>query len=380
MGTALYSDRRDAGRRLAARAERWRHEAPVVLALPRGGVPVAVEVARALAAPLDVLVVRRVGPPGNRVGGVAEGGLAVIDHDRARTLGLTADELSEMRRRAAEAADADANRFRGGAAPLEVVGRTVVIVDDGVCTGASAVAAAHTARHRGAARVVVALPAAQATVLARLGAEVDEVVCVEVAPIAAPYARNAAVSDAAIASALESSGPGSDPRLRVPEAARGMIALATDSALVRGTLDGMGFATLQIVGAGVQDIVAAVASVRDQPAAEHLGLGIFGLGATAETALAAAAACGATAVVAAGGRPDHAPAVSSVPALLLIAGGEDRAGLRLARAVGGQLDPGIGQVAVVAGATRDFHEPGALDQVAHLAGAWFARVLKTGVA
>ncbi|HEY6888242.1 MAG TPA: phosphoribosyltransferase family protein, partial [Solirubrobacter sp.] len=70
MATALFSDRRDAGRRLAAPAERWRHEAPVVLAVSRGGVPVALEVARALAAPLDVIAVRKVGPPGRRVGAV----------------------------------------------------------------------------------------------------------------------------------------------------------------------------------------------------------------------------------------------------------------------------------------------------------------------
>ena len=375
MGTSLYSDRRDAGRQLAARAERWRHDAPVVLALPRGGVPVALEVARALAAPLDVLAVHKVGPPGSRVGAVAEGGLAVIDHDRARELGLTADELSELRRRAREAADADGDRFRGGAEPRDLVGRTVVIVVDDVTTGASAIAAAHTARHRGAARVVLALPAAQSAVLARLGEAVDEVLCVEVAPIDPPYASSTPVSDAAITSALGAPGPASDPRLHVPEAARGMVVLATGSVVVRDTLDGMGFATVRIAGTEVEDIVAAAASLREAAATEHLPLGIFGLGATAETALAAAAECGAMAVVVAGGRPGHPSAVSNVPALL-IAGGEDQPGLRLARSVCAALGAGIGHVEVVAGATREFREPGALEQVAHLAGAWFARHLQ----
>jgi predicted phosphoribosyltransferase len=337
---------------------------------------VAREVARALAAPLDVVAVRKVGQPGSRVGAVAEGGLAVIDHDRVRELGLTADELSAMRDRARAAADAAAERFRGGAAPRDVVGRTVVIVDDGVSTGASAIAAAHTARHRGAARVVLALPTADAAVLARLGEEVDEVVCVEVGPSAEAYAGAEPVTDAAIRSALEAAGPRFGPHLHVPEAARGAIVLATGSALVRETLDAMGFATLQAGGAGAEDIAAAAARLRDMPATERLALGILGLGSTAETALAAAE-CGATAVVAAGGRPDRATPPSSVPTLL-IAGGEDLAGVRLARSVAAELGAGSARVAVVAGATREFGEPGALGQVAHLAGAWFADQLRTG--
>jgi putative phosphoribosyl transferase len=370
MGPFLYRDRRDAGRRLAALAERWRHDAPVVLAVPRGGVPVGLEVARALGAPLDILAVHHVGRPGNRVGAVAEGGLAVIDHDRVRELGLTADELSELRRRAREAADADARRLRRGAAPLDVVGRTVVIVDDGAWTGASTIAAAHTARRRGAARVVLALPAAPAAVLGRLGEAVDEVVCVEVGPSAASYAGSAPVTDASIASALDAALPMLDGQLHVPEAARGVVVSISGTPRVREALDAMGFATLQMAGGDVEDIAAAVARLHHLPATEHLALGIFGLGVDAEKALAAADDCGASAVVAAGGRPVRATALPSAPTLL-IAGGEDTAGRRLVEALG----TGEHHVAVVAGATRAFTEPGALDQVAHLAGSWFARHL-----
>jgi putative phosphoribosyl transferase len=378
MGTALFSDRRDAGRRLAARAERWRHEAPVVLAVSRGGVPVALEIARALAAPLDVLAVHKVGPPGNRVGAVAEGGQAVIDHDRARALGLSGDDLSELRRHAREAADADAASFRDGAPPRNVVGRTVVLVADGALTGASVTAAARTARHRGAARVVLALPAAEDAALTRVGEAVDEVVCAQLAPPTAAYADSAPITDAAIASALEAAGPIRERDLHVPEAARGVVVLATGSALVRETLDAMGFATLQVTGRSVDDIAAAAARLRTAPATERLRLGLFGFGGTAETASAAAPSCGAAAVVAAGGRPDQEATSTGVPTLVIV-GGEDRARLRIVRAAGDEPGSGARQVAVVAGATRAFAEPGALDQVAHLAGGWFARHLPAEV-
>lgn len=374
MAATLYRDRQDAGRRLAVRAERLRHEAPVVLAVPRGGVPVAVEVARALAAPLDVLVTYKVGEPGRRVGAVAEGGLAVIDHDRAREFGLSAGQLSEWREQAGAAADAAASRFRAGAASLDIVGRTVVIVDDGAGTGASAIAAARTARHRGAARIVLALPVANAAVLPRLGEELDEVICVEVAPLARWYEYAPAMSDAEIAAALREAGPVLVPRLHLPQGARGAIVLADVGDVVRRTLDAMRFATLHVPAGDAERLVAAVARLRSLPAAEPLSLGVFGFGGAAAAALVTASETRADAVVAAGGRPDRAAArlTELTSATLLVVGGEDRAGVRLARSVSDRF---AARVAVVAGASREFAEPGALEQLAHLAGGWFARHL-----
>lgn len=374
-GTSLYRDRRDAGRRLAACAERLRHDAPVVLAVPRGGVPVGAEVARALSAPLDVIVVHKVGQPGRRVGAVAEGGIAAIDHDRARELGVSATELSELRVRAWAAADVDAGRHRHGAAPRDVVGRTVLIVDDGAATGASALAAARTARHRGAARVVVVLPVASPAALARFGEDVDEVICVEVAPLVQWYDEAPPVTDAEIQSALQDPGRPLDPYLYVPEGARGAIVRATGSEVVRARFHAIGFATLEATAGDVDDIVSAADRLRGFPATEHLRLGLFGLGRTADAVLAAGA--GAHAIVAAGA--SHRAPTDSLAELvaptMVIVGGEDRAGVRAARSIGERLGARVRYVAVVAGASRDFAEPGALEQVAHLAGSWFARHL-----
>ena len=218
---AVFRDRGDAGRRLAARLERLRHEAPVVLALPRGGVPVAGEVAAALAAPLDVIVVHKLGDPDARFGAVAEDGLAVVDHDRARELGIDPTRLSALREQAGAMAATSGWRLRRGRTPHDIVGRTVVLVDDGVGTGDSAIAAARTARRRGAARIVLAVPVARAAALARLGEELDEVVCVEVAPIARWYEHAPAVSDAEIIGALNTLGAVGAVAARARGGARG---------------------------------------------------------------------------------------------------------------------------------------------------------------
>ena len=157
---AAFRDRQEAGQALAARLERFRRATPVVLALSRGGVFVAAEVASALAAPLGVLAVHPVGYPGRHVGGVSEDGVAVIDHDEACALGIDADELATLRERAAAAARDAGRRLRAGRALPELVGRTVVLIDEGVISGACASAAARSVRRRGAARIVLAVPVA----------------------------------------------------------------------------------------------------------------------------------------------------------------------------------------------------------------------------
>lgn len=180
---APYADRQAAGRTLAARLEGYRGRSRlVVLGLPRGGVPVAREVADALAAPLDVLVVRKLGAPGQpelAVGALAGGGVRVLNDDVVVALGLHADQLDELaRREAAEIARREA-AYRGGRPAPELAGTTALLVDDGLATGATMSAAVVAVRRLGAAFVVVAVPVAPAATCQRLRGIADEVVCAQ---------------------------------------------------------------------------------------------------------------------------------------------------------------------------------------------------------
>jgi predicted phosphoribosyltransferase len=178
----VFRDRAEAGRRLAERLTTYAARDDVtVLALPRGGVPVAFEVARALGVPLDVLVVRKLGVPGHEelaMGAIASGGVRVINPEVVRRLrippraveAVTVREAAELQRRE--------RLYRGGRAPLDVAGRTVILVDDGIATGSTLRAAIRALRQRDPARVVVAAPAGAAESCRMLAAEADEVVCV----------------------------------------------------------------------------------------------------------------------------------------------------------------------------------------------------------
>lgn len=362
---AVFKDRAEAGRCLAVRLERLRREAPVVLALPTGGVLVAAEVARALAAPLDVLVVRTLGFPGARLGAVAEGGVAIVHHDRARAEGLGAQDVARLRDTAVEAADGLALRLRAGDGPRNLVGRTALLIDDGVGTGDSAVAAAHTARRRGAARIVLGVPLAGQAVLDRLAGEVDEIVCVKIVAAERWY-EEARPGEQDIRAALEASSTRAG--VSVPEGARGAIVLVGAPETVRLRLREKGYVTLTLDdGAEAAAVAAAVERLLAGVATAHLPLGALGCGRGAETVLAAAAQGNVLAVVAAGGRPDHA-SIPHEASTLLIVGGEDRHVLSLARGREARL-------AVIPGAGHDFAEPGAFEQVAALAADWFARHL-----
>ncbi|GAA0453273.1 hypothetical protein GCM10009544_15100 [Streptomyces stramineus] len=173
----------DAGRRLAERlVQLGGDERPVVLGLPRGGVPVAFEVARALGAPLDVILVRKLGVPVHpelALGAVGEDGVRVLNSDILRLSGVDEDDLAEVRRREEAELARQADRFRGGRPRTSPAGRTAVVVDDGAATGATARAACRVARAQGAARVVLAVPVASpdAAAALRADADVDELVC-----------------------------------------------------------------------------------------------------------------------------------------------------------------------------------------------------------
>ncbi|PWC02977.1 phosphoribosyltransferase [Agromyces badenianii] len=177
-----FLNRVDAGRRLAAALESVDLERAVVLGLPRGGVPVAAPIAQALGAPLDVLVVRKLGVPGQpevAMGAIGEQGARVLNDDIIDSAYVSPGELRAIERGERAELEVRIARFRGGLPPVSLDGRTAVIVDDGIATGATARVAAQVAKARGAARVVLAMPVGAPDALGSLAAdpEVDEIIC-----------------------------------------------------------------------------------------------------------------------------------------------------------------------------------------------------------
>jgi predicted phosphoribosyltransferase len=174
-----FRDRADAGRRLAAQLTGRFGPEVVVLGLPRGGVPVAAEVADALGAALDVLVVRKLGIPYQpevAMGAIGEAGVRVLDELLIARAGVSPAQLAEVERSERATLEARVTRFRGAGDTLDLTGRTAIIVDDGIATGATASAACAVARRLGAARVVVAAPVGGPDAVARITGA-DEVVC-----------------------------------------------------------------------------------------------------------------------------------------------------------------------------------------------------------
>lgn len=176
-----FVNRVDAGRRLADRLGSGRGDV-VVLALPKGGVPVAAEVARALDAPLDVILVRKLGVPAQpelAMGAIGEGGIQIANEDVIRAARITNDQWNAVVDREAAELERRAQRYRGDRQPIPLAGRIAVLIDDGIATGATATAACQVARARGAARLVLAVPVASPRALEALRSAVDEIVCLE---------------------------------------------------------------------------------------------------------------------------------------------------------------------------------------------------------
>ncbi len=178
----LFADRVDAGKRLAAKLEHLRGRHVVVLGLPRGGVPVAAEVALALDAPLDIVLVRKLGLPFQpelALGAIAEGNICVVDDRIVRWARLSDDDVAEITHRERAELVRRAHRYRGSRPSVDLIGRTVVIVDDGIATGSTARAACTAARAQGAVRVVLAAPVAPKGWRTQLADAADELVTVE---------------------------------------------------------------------------------------------------------------------------------------------------------------------------------------------------------
>jgi len=433
-----FADRVDAGRRLAARLEYLRGEDVVVLGLPRGGVPVALEVAEALDAPLDVIVVRKLGVPFQpelAMGAIGEDGVRVLNTEVIRLAGVSSGELAAVEQRERAELERRARSFRGDRRPVPLKGKTVVVVDDGIATGSTASAACQVARGHGAARVVLAVPVAPPDWTKRLSGSADEYVCVSTPEpffgVGQFYADFSQTTDDEVVACLESGRPplvtatapgqADDPPVRdeeveilagavrlgghltVPEEAVGVVVFAHGSGssrhssrnrYVAAVLNQAGLATLlfdllspeeELDRANVFDIellaprLAEVTGwLRTQPETQGLRVGYFGASTGAAAALRAAAEPHAqiAAVVSRGGRPDLAgPALAAVAApTLLIVGSQDHAVLDLNRRAQAQLRC-ANRLAIVPGATHLFEEPGTLQVAAELARDWFTGLL-----
>lgn len=208
-----FADRTDAGRRLAERLLPLAAEHPVVIGLPRGGVPVAREVALALDAPLDFLAVRKLGAPHNPeygIGAVAEDGTRVIDPEATAVLGIRNGTLDAIAERETAELRRRVSLYRGDRPPqIEIAGRTVVVVDDGVATGVTDLAALRALRRRKPRRLVLAVPVCPPETARRLREDADEVVCLQAPPrflgVGQWYEDFSQISDEEVLAVLEES-------------------------------------------------------------------------------------------------------------------------------------------------------------------------------
>ncbi|MFE4722256.1 phosphoribosyltransferase family protein [Streptomyces sp. NPDC056728] len=425
-----FTDRTDAGRRLAAAVQHLRDEEPVVLGLPRGGVPVAFEVARALGAPLDVIVVRKLGVPYQpelAFGAIGEGGVRVLNDDVVRHCGIEPDHIAAVERTERQELERRARRYRGGRPASAGEAHTVIVVDDGIATGATAAAACQVVRAQGAARVILAVPVAPPDAVRRLSAVADDVVCLSVQPLFGSvgewYSDFSQTTDEEVAACLaravadparvrpapvttdvevEAAGVRLAGDLARPEGAAGLVMFAHGSGSSRHSprnravaevLQEAGLGTLLFdlltpaeeadrnnvfdIGTLAGRLAGATRWLRDR---ESAPIGYFGASTGAAAALRAAADDpDIGAVVSRGGRPDLAgPRLDDVRApTLLIVGGADVMVLDLNRAAQAQLRC-ENRLEIVPGATHLFEEPGALDRVADLARQWFTTHLTAG--
>ncbi len=429
-----FVDRADAGWRLAERLEAYRGLDVVVLGLPRGGIPVAYQVACALDVPLDVVVVRKLGVPFQpevAMGAIGEDGICVLDRDLIDRARVTEDELTEVLRREQDVLAQRLARYRRGRDRVDLRGRTAIVVDDGVATGSTARAACRIARGLGASRVVLAVPVGPPDTLGHVP-EADAVVAVDepedFRAVGFHYQDFTPTSDDEVVVLLDrasrrvfdddrseepvdcdvdvefvADGAVLQGHLHLPEPAVAVVVFAHGSGSGRHSprnrfvadvlyAAGIGTFLLDLLAPDEEhdrryvfdvDLLARRLSAatdwvlgRDEAASARIGY--FGASTGAAAALVAAADRGGSvsAVVARGGRPelagDRLPEV--LTPTLLIVGGEDTAVLDgNRRALGALAAPK--RLSVVEGAGHLFEEPGTLAEAAILARDWFTRYL-----
>ena len=429
----MFEDRVDAGRQLAARlADHTQHD-PVVLALPRGGLHVGAAVADALGVDLDVLVVRKLGVPGNpefAMGAIGEDGARVVDGGLLRQLRITDDQVDQIVAEESREVARRVQRYRGDREPVTVARRNVIIVDDGLATGSTAAAAVAVARHKGARRITVAVPVGSVQAVEWLRTVADEVVCLETPEpfyaVSQHYAEFPQVGDEEVIRILNSHPRRHEPlaangdrinqdvvieaadlrldgHIRIPSGAKGIVLFAHGSGSSRLSPRNVSVAkALNCAGLGtllfdllteheadvrnnvfdielLADRLSVVTDwLLDQPFAEDRKLGYFGASTGAAAALVANAKKPdvVSAIVSRGGRPDLAGGwLGQVTApTLLIVGSHDLDVMDLNREAQRRLHS-TNLLEVVKGATHLFEEPGAMAQVSRLAQSWFLQYL-----
>lgn len=428
MVTLPFRDRSDAARQLAAKLERYRGSDPVVLAIPRGAVPMGRVIADSLGCELDVVLVRKLGAPGNpefAIGAIDEQGRVMVADHAGMRIG-EAYVRQEAQRQLALIRERRAS-YRLGEHGVPLAGRTVIVIDDGLATGSTMIAALKAVRAHGPARLVCAVPVAAAESLAHVSQFADDVVCLATpawfGAVGEFYEDFAAVTDDEVIallarpSAASTTMPASHRQVRipaghavlegdliVPPSPKGLVVfvhgsgssrLSPRNRFVASALNQRGLATLLfdlLTPAEDRDpdarfdipllarrLDAALTWIGSEPASRSLRVGLFGSSTGAAAALIAASARpdAITAVVSRGGRPDLAgrQVLSQVRTpTLLIVGGDDAQVLMLNRQAEALMSPHA-ETVVVPGATHLFEEPGALEQVATIAGEWLVRKL-----
>jgi putative phosphoribosyl transferase len=418
----VFRDRTEAGRSLASELEKRVFANPVVIALPRGGVPVGAEVAKRLKAPLDVLVTRKIGSPENPeygIGAISENGTFWLNENAVRELGLSEIETRVLIKKEEKEVRRRVHQYRGDRPITDVRDRTVILVDDGLATGVTAKASMHALREMGAERVILAAPVGAPDTAAALADEADQVVCLELPmgfySVGAWYENFEQTSDEEVIRLLSEARqeesktvskeieitdglvrlPGT---LAIPPRAHGIVLFAHGSGSSRLSprnlqvaeeLNHAGIATLlfdlldpveALDRANVFDIellasrlVLAYTAIKQRPETFELPVAFFGASTGGGAALYAAALLGdsISAVVSRGGRPDLAMSkLREVQAPTLLAvGGLDTQVIELNREAQAQLPNS--KMLIVTGATHLFEEPGALESVSAAAKEWF---------
>ena len=448
----IFRDRQDAGRQLAKRLMKYANlQDVIVLGIPRGGVPVAFEIANALHAPLDIFLSRKLGVPGQEelaFGAVSAGGGRFLDQEIVQASGISAAQIEQITRATRATLDQRARLYRGDLPSISVEGRTVILVDDGIATGASVYAAVHALRQMKPRKLVVAVPVAPISTSNWLRSSVDELV-VAYSPeyfyaVGQFYDRFSQTTDEEVVALLRHAArhlaekaarptgqhvdPPSAPvsaishrdvtisvgsvtlegRLTIPEGAQAIVLFAHGSGSSRHSprnryvaemLHAKGLATLLFdlltreeeaidrltaelrfnITFLAKRLIGVIGWVRQNAETGQLALGYFGASTGAAAALVAAARLPriVDALVSRGGRPELAgESLAAVQApTLLIVGGRDEVVLTLNRQALAALKCPVKRLAIVAGATHLFEEPGTLEEAARLAADWFVHYL-----
>ena len=430
----MLDDRVDAGRRLARRLSAYPLDRPLVLALPRGGVPVAAEIASQLGADLDVMVVRKLGVPGNpefAMGAVSEGGVVLVDEALLDQLRITPEQVDQIVEEQDQNVESRVHRYRDGRVALDIADRNVILVDDGLATGSTAAAAVTAARQLGARHITVAVPVGSAQAVEWLSTLADDVVCLDMPQpfyaVGEHYRQFDQINDQEVVAILRAHPrftafpSNGDPlvdvdvsipvgqltlpgHLTIPGAEGGIVVFAHGSGSSRMSprnvavakiLTSAGLGTLRFdllsdeeadIRSNVFDIellasrlVEVTRWLTRQPSVEGRPIGYFGASTGAAAALVADAMQPGmvSAIVSRGGRPDLAgdwlPKVQA-PCLLVV-GGHDYAVIDLNREAQRRLRC-TNLLEIVRGATHLFEEPGTLAQAARLAQSWFLQYLR----